>query len=168
MLSFDRSALEARAARVDGRLGADDPIWQHEDPRPAGDIHATGRLSAAGEGRFYFSGRFEGQVETECRRCLAPMTVPVADELHLLFAEAGDEEADDSDAYPLDPRAHTVDLRPALREQWLLAVPSFALCREDCQGLCPDCGADLNEGPCRCAPKTDRRWDALKAHRRDA
>ena len=53
------------------------------------------------------------------------------------------------------------------REEWLLAVPAFSLCREDCKGLCPRCGADLNERPCDCADTTDARWDALKAARPD-
>ena len=53
-------------------------------------------------------------------------------------------------------------MRPALREQWLLAVPAFAQCRVDCKGLCPTCGADLNAGACDCAPVTDSRWDTLR------
>jgi len=74
----------------------------------------------------------------------------------------GSDESDESDVYMLEPRATTVDLRPALREQWLLAAPGLALCREDCKGLCPKCGADLNLGPCDCAPDVDPRWAALR------
>ena len=56
-----------------------------------------------------------------------------------------------------------LDLRPALREQWLLNVPGYALCRDDCKGLCPTCGAELNVGPCDCASTSaDPRWDALR------
>jgi uncharacterized protein len=162
MLSFDRSSLETKAARVDGKLASDDPVWLAEDPRPSNGLIVTGRLSSAGEERFYFSGRMSGEVEEECRRCLAPTRAKVDEELHLLFADAADEESDDSDVYMLDSRATTVDLRPALREQWLLAAPGFALCREDCRGLCPKCGADLNLGPCGCAPDIDPRWAALR------
>ena len=50
----------------------------------------------------------------------------------------------------VNDRTRELDLRPSVREQWLLAVPSFVLCREDCKGLCPHCGADLNLGPCGC------------------
>ncbi len=162
MLSFDRSSLETKAARVDGKLATDDPIWLADDPRPANGVLVTGRLSSAGEERFYFSGRMSGEVEEECRRCLAPASAKVDEELHLLFADATDEESDESDVCLLEPRATTVDLRPALREQWLLVVPGFILCREDCKGLCPKCGADLNLGPCGCAPDTDPRWAALR------
>jgi uncharacterized protein len=166
MLSFDRSSLETKAVRVDGKLASDDPVWLADDPKPAGDLVVTGRLSSAGEDRFYFSGRMSGEVDEECRRCLTPVRARVDEELHLLFADASDEESDDSDVYMLEPRATTVDLRPALREQWLLAVPGFALCREDCRGLCPRCGADLNLGPCTCEPEIDPRWAALKDSRK--
>lgn len=167
MLSIDRSSLDKQAARVEGRLTSDDPIWEQGDIRPASDIEVTGRLSSAGEGRFYFSGRFEGTVDTECRRCLKAVSPAVSEELHLVLADAGDDEANDSDVYLIDPNSDEVDLRPAIREEWLLAAPAFALCREDCKGLCPRCGADLNLGPCACEPETDRRWDALKAVPRD-
>ena len=162
MLSFDRSSLETKAARVDGKLASNDPVWLEEDPKPVDGVIVAGRLSSAGEGRFYFSGRMTGDVGAECRRCLAPTHAHVEEELHLLFADANDEESDESDVYMLEPRGTTIDLRPALREQWLLAAPSFAQCREDCKGLCPRCGADLNVGPCGCSPVTDPRWAALQ------
>ena len=162
MLSFDRSSLETKAVRVDGKLASDDPVWLADDPKPVDGVIVTGRLSSAGEDKFYFSGRMSGEVAEDCRRCLAPARAKVDEELHMLFADANDEESDESDVYMLEPRAMTVDLRPALREQWLLAAPGFALCREDCKGLCPKCGADLNLGPCNCAPDVDPRWATLK------
>ena len=58
----------------------------------------------------------------------------VSDETHLIFAERGDEDIDDPDVYQLDPKDPELDLRPALREQWLLAAPAFALCRETVRG----------------------------------
>ena len=85
-----------------------------------------------------------------CRRCLADARAHIDDDSHVIFAEPENEDADDPDVYPLDPRARELDLRPAIREQWVLAAPSFAVCREDCRGLCPECGADLNAGLCRC------------------
>ena len=164
MLSFDLRTLDDHAARVDSVLSADDPVWQEGDPRRAQGAGVPGRLAAGGPGRFYFSGRIEGRVETECRRCLADVAAPMAEDAHFVFAEAGDAEVeDDPDVYQLDPRSLELDLRPAVREQWLLGVPAFVECRPDCKGLCPTCGADLNEGPCGCAAQaTDPRWDALR------
>jgi uncharacterized protein len=120
-------------------------------------------LSAAGAGRFYWHGRIEGDVVLECNRCLSEARAHVKDEAHVIFAEVGSEETDDPDVYPLDPKAQEIDLRPVIREEWLLVAPTYALCREDCKGLCPQCGADLNAGPHTCAQEeVDPRWDALR------
>jgi uncharacterized protein len=166
MLSFDLRALERRAATVHGELAPDDDIWLDGDLRPSGAIEVRGRLSSAGEGRYYWTGQIRGTVEADCRRCLEPVRVAVSDEPHALFVEEDDADAgDDPDVFLIDPRAHALDLRRAVREQWLLAAPAFVVCREDCRGLCPTCGANLNDGPCACPPKSDRRWDALRTVR---
>jgi uncharacterized protein len=168
MLSFDIGSLQEHAARVDGFLAEDDAVWQEGDPKPASPIHVTGRLSKAGSGRYYWSGRIEGAVEGSCRRCLTTLSAPVREEVHFIFAETDDAEADDPDVFALPAGAHQIDLRPAIREQWLLSAPTFALCRDDCKGLCPRCGADLNVVPCTCEAETDSRWDALRKLRGEA
>src|SRR5687767_14773994 len=128
MLSFDIGALQDRAARVDGFLAEDDTVWQEGDPKPASAVHVTGRLSPAGSGRYYWSGRIEGTVEGACRRCLTPLSAPVREDVHFLFAETDDAETEDPDVFALPAGSSQVDLRLAIREQWLLSAPSFALC----------------------------------------
>jgi uncharacterized protein len=163
MLSFDIRSLDSRAAIVDEQLSADDSVWEENDPKPETAVHVTGRLSAAGPGRFYWHGRIEGNVALECSRCLTAAHAHVSDEAHIIFAEHGEDDTDDPDVYLLDPNDRELDLRPALREEWLLAAPSYSLCREDCKGLCPRCGKDLNAGPCDCEEQaSDSRWDALR------
>src|SRR5690242_11029291 len=115
MLSFDIRSLEDQAATVDGELSATDPIWIEGDMRPESAVHATGRLSVAGPGRYYWSGAIEGTATVPCRRCLTDTTVKVAEGVHVLYAEAGDE-IDDPEVYVLPPRARTIDLSPAVRE----------------------------------------------------
>jgi uncharacterized protein len=166
MLSFDLRSLRERAVSVDAEIAPDDRVWRPDDPRPAGPVRVSGRLSAAGAARFYWHGRIDGSVALECRRCLRDTTADVHDEVHLIFAEAGDP--DDPDVYSIDPGARELDLRPAVRELWLLDAPAYALCRPDCKGLCPTCGTDLNAGECDCAPVTQAQWDALRKHRGDA
>jgi len=162
MLSFDLNSLESHAVMVNGRLSADDTIWGLDEARPIDAIHVVGRLSSAGGSRFYFSGKIEGSISTTCRRCLTPLAVPVTAEVHLLFTRAGDEEIDDPDVYVIENRTRELDLRPSIREEWILAVPPFVNCREDCKGLCVQCGADLNVAPCDCETVRDDRWDALR------
>jgi len=166
MLCFDIRSLEARAESVDAMLESTDAVFDGDDARPVGlGFHVVGRLSGAGQGRFYFTGVLEGAAHNTCRRCLIDVTTPVTGEVQLLFAESGLDEADEDDVVVIPAGARELDLRPALREEWLLAVPAFALCREDCLGLCATCGADRNTGACSCAPVTDPRWAGLRASR---
>jgi uncharacterized protein len=164
MLQFDMRAVEAKAVHVDAELSPDDAIWQQSDPVPEQPLRVAGRLSAAGTSgdKFYWHGRLEGDVTLPCRRCLADTTIHVQDESHVIFAQADSVEAEDPDVYVLDERSTQLDLRPVVREQWLLNVPSYAVCRDECKGICPTCGKDLNEGPCDCPAARDTRWDALR------
>ncbi|MFN2398736.1 MAG: DUF177 domain-containing protein [Gemmatimonadaceae bacterium] len=166
MLAFTIRDLESHAAVVDGSFSADDPVWEAADVLPSDSVHATGRLSAAGAGRFYWSGRIAGRAQLPCRRCLGPCEASVNEDVHLVFAEVGDDTADDPDVFRIPQRSRELDLRGAVREQWLLAVPTFPLCKDDCRGICPRCGADLNEAPCGCEPVVDDRWAALRALRK--
>jgi uncharacterized protein len=162
MLSFDRRAVETKAVAVSDSLPADDSVWQDSDAVPAGPLKVSGRLSAAGSGRFYWHGKIEGDMVLPCRRCLTDTTVHVQDESHVIFAEPGSDETDDPDVQVLDERSNVIDLRPTVREQWLLNAPTYAQCRDDCKGICPTCGKDLNEGACKCPATRDARWDALR------
>src|SRR3954467_6347083 len=123
MLTFDLRSLESHAAQVDDRLAADDPVWETGDPLPDQGVHVTGRLSHAGKGQYYWHGRIEGDITAPCRRCLNEAHAHVEDESHVIFAEPGEGESelDDPDVYPVDPNDIDLDLRPALREEWLLA-----------------------------------------------
>jgi uncharacterized protein len=106
-----------------------------------------GGLSVAGTVRAPWTGI--------CRRCLEPagglLELPVREH----FTEGGDGE----DTYPLHDGE--VDLEPMVRDAVLLELPPAPLCRPDCRGLCPTCGADRNLEPCRCEPGRDDRWAAL-------
>ena len=74
---------------------------------------------------------------------------------------------------PRDPEAFPIengqlDLAPMVREEVLLGVPDAPLCRDDCAGICPSCGADLNDGPCGCTTTVrDERWAVLDQLRDD-
>jgi len=169
MLSFDIRSLETKAVQVDGSLQPDDPAWAEGDNRPSEPVVVKGRLSSAGDGRFYFSGRISGSVELPCRLCLLDVEVPVEEEVHFLLAETGAEEAEDPDVFLYEPSARNLDLRAAVRETWLLTAPAFVQCTEECKGLCAVCGTNLNESSCNCTPtKADTRWDALLKHQSDA
>lgn len=69
---------------------------------------------------------------------------------------------DDEVAFSLEANGESfVDLTNELRECIILCFPSNPICREDCKGLCPRCGTDLNKGTCSCKPLGDDRWGGL-------
>jgi len=91
----------------------------------------------------------------ECRRCLAPASGELRVAVRELYTEGGDGD----DTYPLVD--DQVDLEPLVHDAVLLELPPAPLCRPDCRGLCPVCGADRNEEPCACEAPRDPRWGAL-------
>jgi uncharacterized protein len=76
-----------------------------------------------------------------------------------------DDDGDELSAGDLDVVYYdelVIPFAPLVEEQLQLELPMKALCRDDCKGLCPQCGSDRNEAPCDCAPPTDERWRSLK------
>jgi uncharacterized protein len=147
-----------------GELAQADPLFEGLDLALDGPVRVTGRLQSTGEGRYFWHGGLRTVVAAHCRRCLRPVTVPVEADVGALFSRDADA-LEDPDAYALAPEARVIDLRPAIREELILAAPRYVVCREDCRGLCPRCGQDLNVGPCGCAPEADPRWSALASLR---
>ena len=100
-----------------------------------------------------------------CWRCLADARVHLEIRSDEFSADGRDPDAPfDEDLDSVYVHEHTLDLAAWTRDAVAEAVPATLLCREDCAGLCPQCGADLNEGPCGCAQEAhDPRWDGLKA-----
>lgn len=131
---------------------------------PVDEVRLSGVLEDLG-GDFLFRGELSGAFESTCDRCLQPATIPFEVEVMwnfeqdpaASFAAAGiefDEELDLSDsALCRAIEGDEIRLGPALWEELALAVPAKFLCREECQGLCARCGADLNAGACGCPPE---------------
>ena len=163
MLEVDLRNVARGPVETRGVLAADDPVLQGTEAVLARPIEVTGRLQAAGEGRFYWHGRLQTTVAAECRRCLASVSVPLAVQIGALFSQEPGA-ADDPDTYAVAHDAVAIDVRGAVREELILALPRYVLCREECRGLCPRCGKDLNAGPCGCTDTpADARWSALAA-----
>jgi uncharacterized protein len=165
MLEVDLRELTRGPVETQGVLAGDDPLLVGVAAVFAEPIRVAGRLQAAGEGRFYWHGSLRTEVVGECSRCLAPVTAPVAAKIGALFSQEA-VASDDPDTYPVARDATLIDVRAAVREELILALPQYVLCREDCRGLCPRCGKDLNSGPCGCAPSaSDSGWQKLAALR---
>jgi len=110
-------------------------------------------------------------VRVECVRCLAEMEVPLTIQIEEEFFPTIDlktglpitwTEEDEVEEASLIDEKHTLDLLEVTRQELLLALPAHPLCRLDCAGLCPVCGADRNVEACDCrAEQTDPRWGEL-------
>jgi uncharacterized protein len=163
MLRVDlRELAQKGAALTLGELQQDDPAWDGLDVTLREPVAVRGRLQRLGDGRFYWQGKVSTVIQGECRRCLTPVTTPLDLDVGALFAQ--DPEAlEDPETYAVPPEATEIDVTPAVREELMLAAPRYVECRVDCKGICPQCGKDLNTGPCGCVPATEARWQPLKA-----
>ena len=115
------------------------------------------------------AGQLSADLESDCARCLEPVATSVKRSFDLLYrplgADAGREELSvtSAEAEIGYYQGDGLLLEDVLREQVLLAVPVKVICREDCKGLCPQCGTNLNQGRCSCEePAEDPRWAGLK------
>ncbi len=132
--------------------------WRTEDPGlefSQGAIRGAVSLSKHGND-ILVRGHLEGELTLACGRCLESYAAPLETDFDLLMVpgpwEVGAEEEEltpqdlDQDFYS----GENVDLEAIIREQIILMLPLKPLCREDCMGLCPHCGANLNVETCGC------------------
>ena len=133
-------------------------------------IRVSGQISAVGGGVLRFDGTADTLALMACARCNTPVEVPFHVEISQRFAKEPDEKArpsseelslDEAEAEPIEN--DRIDLEDVILYEIKLSIPMKVLCKEDCKGLCPVCGQNLNKGSCSCVTKdTDPRWDALK------
>jgi uncharacterized protein len=109
--------------------------------------------------------RAEVNAALQCDRCAEEFTAPIEVSFEAVYSweETDRSGAEDDNFYLLADGQKQIDVSDPVREYLLLAVPIKNLCREECRGLCPVCGTNLNERTCNCTTgETDSRWDALQ------
>ncbi|MBI4300415.1 MAG: DUF177 domain-containing protein [Chloroflexi bacterium] len=113
-------------------------------------------------------GRLRLAVEEECSRCLEPFIQSVAIELQEIYLPTIDIVTGlplpidrESDAFYIGHN-HEIDLTEAVRQYGLLNTPLKFLCRPDCAGFCPGCGADLNRTTCRCVKEEEQQMATVR------
>ena len=128
------------------------------------EIDLTGQLTVDNlRNRVILTGELNGMTVAECDRCLESFElgfeIPV--EIQIL-RDTEQEEEDESDTCIIHQRNGEVDLQAPLGELALVALPQKCLCSEDCHGLCPQCGINLNRETCSCkSEEEDPRWAGL-------
>jgi uncharacterized protein len=145
----------------------EDDIQLDDDIRVVGPLDGHVRMRRTNQG-LLVDGWVDLTLELQCNRCLKEFEQP----MHVTFEEQFYPTVDVVTGLPLAPfdqeeifpidAHHEVDLTEAVRQNVLTALPMVTLCREDCLGLCPQCGHDLNLGPCDCKPEIDARLSVLE------
>ena len=107
-----------------------------------GAVKVNGSVTLTGEHSAYIEGEVVFSLSGECTRCLSQ----TEKEYFVEFEEA--VSADDSEGYPV--KNDTVDLSKIVDDLVAMNLPVSFLCKEDCRGLCPSCGTNLNDGDCKC------------------
>jgi DUF177 domain-containing protein len=143
-------------------------------PVPAGttvDPHPKGRLMVLADGDDVFvTGNLVATVTSQCSRCLVQFTSERSLDVSLVFRSGKgydlreQREDEDLDGETVLVEGPEIDIAEALAQEILLDLPIRALCREDCPGLCPDCGCLRESNDCTCPDReaVDPRWEDLK------
>ena len=163
--------------QVDAMVSGDQAGYRSDGP-----LTLEGHLIRV-DRRVLLSVGAEASLKVACGRCLTPVPVKVPLDFRMTFVPedqyaappakdedgVSDEVAASFEPTALDEETYSgkeIDLDPVVREQLILALPPYPVCRDSCKGLCPVCGTNLNEKECGCDRKVpDPRWAGLDKFR---
>ena len=149
---------------IGGRIAIDGSVTM-PDTEFLGEYHFSEPLSVKGSvsnnGKsLILKAVADGEMTTSCARCMKEITVPVRFRLDENLARDDGEVSEDEDVILFTDTVFEID--DIVLDNFLMNTTGKYLCREDCKGLCPTCGADLNEGDCGCSKENiDPRWASL-------
>src|SRR5438874_9264842 len=155
MLAFNVAALLKALPGTTRDIVIDEPGAPFgADLRTITPIRGSARLFRTQDG-IVVRADLQTSVEVDCSRCLDPISVPIATHFEEEFrpviniTTGAPLQPPEDEALRIDER-HTLDLTETARQYLLTALPLSPVCFAVCKGLCPRCGANLNEGPCAC------------------
>jgi uncharacterized protein len=154
---------------VDHLYPEGEPDLEDKDSKLLGQTALRFRATREGE-EVLLRGQITASVQFDCDRCLTRFSIPVTQTFDLLYVPASparnaheEHELKDDDLSIAYYQGQVIPLDDLVREQIQLTLPMTRWCQPNCRGLCPECGANLNEGSCSCtAEQLDPRWSALR------
>ncbi len=184
MFTYNVDRIPSAGIAIDGELARDTVTFLLGDHYRPTSTPATIRFELQRRGdNLLVDGETRLEFEFECGRCAETFTREETVPFSLVCIQGAEDAAhapasDDVDvdglgeessfsAAPTEREVHfyqgsALDLEPAISEQVVLALPDWPVCTDDCKGLCPNCGTNLNNEACTCATKgVDPRWAAL-------
>lgn len=161
---------------VDGRLrrvfaiDAGHPVVQGLDAELRDPLALDVELTNPAAGTYVMTATLSGEVVEPCRRCLEPVEVGLDERFRVVFRERArdleDEESGDEDLVLLERGVDEIEIDDEVRDRLFLETDRYPLCKPDCEGICPRCGQNWNEGECDCEfDELDSRWKALEGLR---
>lgn len=167
-MRIELESLDRGGGRVVHVYAPDELKFDERDLRVLEPVSVAGRVRRR-DHEVELSGKLATRVAIACGRCLKSVELPIEVEFSERFAPAvawKDEEQHELAATDLDLAVFDgegFELDDVVKEEIILSLPGHVLCREECRGLCPDCGTDRNTGSCNCETKQiDSRWEKLK------
>ena len=160
---------------LEGSKGDFARVYQPDELNPVDDrvsliapAAVKGKVRLSGN-QVFVNGHVDTRAQVECDRCLKPVEIPVNADFTLEYISGSDYESSqvveltEAEMLVAVFDGEAIDVDEIVKEQVLLTVPTRGLCREDCKGICPECGTDRNTGECSCVTNDiDPRWAALK------
>ena len=132
------------------------------------EVHVSTKIKKISK-KILVEGNIKTQLELECSRCLEHFPSSIDENFQVIFEPSSpnvNEEEVELKKEDLNIEFYKegiIDLTEVVREQILLSIPMIPICKENCQGLCPYCGENLNHKKCSCEKKTiDPRWSKLQ------
>lgn len=169
---FTVQELERRPARFDvaldpGKIEFFDPKLRQVSPLRA---HGSVELISPVSGEIRTRGHLAVEMEAECDRCLEPVRLPLDEPFEVFAMPLDDRRGPGEEVEIHEPDTAVefydgsgIELDNILREEILLKLPMQKICRDDCKGICPQCGRNRNAAACECRPgPVDDRWSALR------
>jgi uncharacterized protein len=170
---IDLEQIPPEGRGVEACLEAGRLAFETNEFRLKGPVLLTGRIEPIENDAYRLRGRLQATLELDCVRCLEPWELRLGEDFDLVYlpqsANVGPEDEEERELTDEDMavafyRAQQIDLRLMIWEQLNLALPMKPLCKEDCRGLCPQCGTNRNVASCQCAPENlDPRLSVLKS-----
>jgi uncharacterized protein len=161
MLQLDVARLKRSPGEsVSYKLTADMPPMEMTGEKISFDGPVKAVLNATSTGRTIFvEGTVSGLLQLNCCRCLEPFGYY----FEIPFAETYTTIVDDAEEEAIPFSGDILDVSPEVIKGLIMTLPMKAVCHEDCQGLCPGCGQNLNQGRCGCADtEVDPRLSVLR------
>jgi uncharacterized protein len=133
------------------------------EPNFTHPVNVTAVLDKA-QHQIYLKTEIATSARFSCDRCVEEFERPLAARINMLYVYDGDKtvERDTDEVHVIAPDTVIIDLTEDVRQMVELSVPLKLLCKEECKGLCPRCGTNLNRGSCACKDDAvDPRWEGL-------